>query len=92
MGGGARNRSYPAPFVSTIFAGSIFQTGKVSVADCPPTATMVGSVPWVMTTTRGLAVFFLGRSASAFAMSEISVAYIYTRYISLHLTSGDTSR
>ena len=47
-------------------------TGKVSISLLPEVATTVESVPWVMTTTRGRAEFFLGRAARALAISGIS--------------------
>lgn len=69
----------PAPFVSTICADSSFWTAYVlgdserPTADGVEHATMVDDSPWVMTTRRGVAVFFFGSSASLVAIVGMSL-------------------
>lgn len=63
----------PAPFVSTIDSFASASTGYVSVLSDSDVATTVDEAPWVMTTTRGVAVFDLGDAASFLAISEMSL-------------------
>ena len=69
-------KASPAPLVSLIWDSLMAWTGNSLTSTAPPSLAvmaMVGSVPWVMTTVRGRAVFFLVPFAISVAISLTSL-------------------
>lgn len=62
----------PAPVVSLISLESIGCTLKICTSSLPCVATIVGSVPWVITATRFRLAFFFGRLAKCLAIAGMS--------------------
>lgn len=70
-------KTYPAPLVSTISFESTGLTGwLVTTGSALPTTTIVGSVPWVITTVRGREGFFFGSIAMALAIAAMSLDWV----------------